>query len=180
MALDISKYQPMQLNNKALDYAKLVKLLILDVDGVLTDGGLYFDDNGTELKRFNALDGHGIKMLRNSGVEVAIISARKAECVAHRMKSLGVEHYYQGQSNKVMAYTQLLDKLNLKPTQVAFVGDDVIDLPVMSKVSLPIAVANAHDFVKNTLSQQLTSMVVMERLGKCVTHYCIPTGTMTN
>jgi 3-deoxy-D-manno-octulosonate 8-phosphate phosphatase (KDO 8-P phosphatase) len=138
----------MQFNNKALDNAKLTKLLILDVDGVLTDGGLYFDDNGAEFKRFNALDGHGIKMLRNSGVEVAIISARKSKCVAHRMKGLGIEHYYQGQSDKYIAYSQLLEKLNLTGDQVAYVGDDVIDLPVMSKVSLPIAVSNAHDFVK--------------------------------
>ena len=138
----------MQFNNKALDNAKLVKLLILDVDGVLTDGGLYFDDNGSELKRFNALDGHGIKMLRNFGIEIAIISARSAACVAHRMKGLGIEHYYPGQSNKAKTYKQLLSKLNMDSKHVAYVGDDVIDLPVMSKVALPIAVANAHDFVK--------------------------------
>ena len=138
----------MKLDNTTLEAAKSIKLLILDVDGVLTDGGLYFDDNGGEFKRFNALDGHGIKMLLNSGVEVAIISARHAKCVAHRMQGLGVKHYYQGQSNKVVAYKELLEKLNLSPSQVAFVGDDVIDLPVMSKVALPIAVANAHTYVK--------------------------------
>jgi 3-deoxy-D-manno-octulosonate 8-phosphate phosphatase (KDO 8-P phosphatase) len=138
----------MSLDNKTLDGAKSIKLLILDVDGVLTDGGLYFDDNGGEFKRFNALDGHGIKMLLDSGVEVAIISARYAKCVAHRMDGLGVKHYYQGQSNKVIAYEELLTKLDLQPNQVAYVGDDVIDLPVMSKVALPIAVANAHPFVK--------------------------------
>ena len=135
-------------DNKISESAKSVKLLILDVDGVLTDGGLYFDDNGGEFKRFNALDGHGIKMLLDSGIEVAIISARYAKCVAHRMDGLGVKHYYQGQSNKVIAYEELLTKLDLQPNQVAYVGDDVIDLPVMSKVTLPIAVANAHPFVK--------------------------------
>jgi 3-deoxy-D-manno-octulosonate 8-phosphate phosphatase (KDO 8-P phosphatase) len=135
-------------DNKISESAKSVKLLILDVDGVLTDGGLYFDDNGGEFKRFNALDGHGIKMLLDSGIEVAIISARYAKCVAHRMDGLGVKHYYQGQSNKVIAYEELLTKLDLQPNQVAYVGDDVIDLPVMSKVALPIAVANAHPFVK--------------------------------
>ena len=138
----------MQFNNKALECAKLVKLLILDVDGVLTDGGIYFDDNGSEFKRFNALDGHGIKMLRNFGVEIAIISARNTECVSHRIKNLGLEHYYPGQSNKSKAYKQLLLKLNMDSKHVAYVGDDVIDLPVMSKVALPIAVANAHEFVK--------------------------------
>jgi len=138
----------MHLDQKSLDIAKGIKLLILDVDGVLTDGGIYFDDNGGELKRFNALDGHGIKMLLDAGIEVAIISARTSKSVVHRMQALGVKRYYQGQSNKVIAYKELLEKLELSPQQVAYVGDDVIDLPVMSKVGLPIAVANAHDFVK--------------------------------
>jgi 3-deoxy-D-manno-octulosonate 8-phosphate phosphatase (KDO 8-P phosphatase) len=139
----------MNLDQKSLNIAKAIKLLILDVDGVLTDGGIYFDDNGGEFKRFNALDGHGIKMLLDSGVEVAIISARISKPVVHRMQALGVKHYYQGQSNKIVAYKELLEKLDLSAHQVAYVGDDVIDLPVMSKVALPIAVANAHDFVKN-------------------------------
>tara|TARA_B110000914_G_C15362884_1_gene399413 strand:+ start:216 stop:749 length:534 start_codon:yes stop_codon:yes gene_type:complete len=138
----------MELDNKATNSAKSIKLLILDVDGVLTDGGLYFDDNGSEFKRFNALDGHGIKMLLDSSIEVAIISARHAKCVAHRMDGLGVKHYYQGQSNKTIAFEELLTKLDLQPNQVAYVGDDVIDLPVMSKVAMPIAVANAHPYVK--------------------------------
>jgi 3-deoxy-D-manno-octulosonate 8-phosphate phosphatase (KDO 8-P phosphatase) len=138
----------MHLDQKSLNIAKAIKLLILDVDGVLTDGGIYFDDNGGEFKRFNALDGHGIKMLLDAGVEVAIISARSSKPVVHRMQALGVKHYYQGQSNKVVAYKELLQKLDLSSHQVAYVGDDVIDLPVMSKVALPIAVANAHDFVK--------------------------------
>ena len=135
-------------DNKISESAKSVKLLILDVDGVLTDGGLYFDDNGGEFKRFNALDGHGIKMLLEIGVEVAIISARYSKPVAYRLEGLGIKHYYQGQSNKVAAYKELLEKLDLSAHQVAYVGDDVIDLPVMSKVALPIAVANAHPFVK--------------------------------
>ena len=138
----------MELDNNASDSAKSIKLLILDVDGVLTDGGLYFDDNGGEFKRFNALDGHGIKMLLDCGIEVAIITARQAKCVAHRIKGLGVKHYYHGQSNKIIAFEELLTKLDLQPSQVADVGEDVIDLGVMSKVVLPIAVANAHTFVK--------------------------------
>ena len=138
----------MHLDQKSFNIAKAIKLLILDVDGVLTDGGIYFDDNGDEFKRFNALDGHGIKMLLDAGVEVAIISARSSKPVVHRMQALGVKHYYQGQSNKVVAYKELLEKLDLNAHQVAYVGDDVIDLPVMSKVTLPIAVANAHPFVK--------------------------------
>jgi 3-deoxy-D-manno-octulosonate 8-phosphate phosphatase (KDO 8-P phosphatase) len=129
--------------------AKNIKLIVFDVDGVLTDGGLYFSDKGTEFKRFNALDGLGMKLLRENGIEVAIISARKVENVVFRMRNLNIEHYYQGQSDKRIALNTLLQKLNLTLTQVAYVGDDVIDLPVMRQVSLPIAVHNAHDLVKD-------------------------------
>ncbi len=130
------------------ELAKKIKLIIFDVDGVLTDGGLYFAADGSEMKRFNSLDGHGIKMLKENGVEPAVISARNSKSVDYRMKNLGVAHFYQGQSNKVIAYNELLQKLNLSADEVAYVGDDVIDLPVMTKVGLPIAVANAHDLVK--------------------------------
>ncbi len=115
----------MKLTDTAIAIAKKVKLLILDVDGVLTDGGIYFDDSGNEFKRFNSLDGHGIKMLLESGIEVGVISARSASAVAHRMKTLGVRHLYQNQANKNEALQQLLEKLSLGVNQVAFVGDDV-------------------------------------------------------
>ncbi len=139
----------MKLLNKAYLRAKNIKLIIFDVDGVLTDGGLYFSDEGIELKRFNSLDGLGIKLLKQSGVEPAVISARDTPNVAHRMKNLGIEHFYQGQSDKLIAFNELLEKLSLKAEQVAYVGDDVIDLPVMRNIGLPIAVANAHDLVKD-------------------------------
>ena len=84
----------MKLNDDTNEIAKQVKLLVLDVDGVLTDGGIYFDDSGNELKKFNALDGHGIKMLLSSGFEVAVISSRSTPSVAHRMEGLGVKHHY--------------------------------------------------------------------------------------
>ncbi len=128
--------------------AKKIKLIIFDVDGVLTDGGLYFTEDGTEFKRFNALDGHGIKMLKDNGVEPAVISARESNAVKHRMENLGIVHFYQGQADKVVAFNDLLQKLNLSATEVAYVGDDVIDLPVMTKVGFAVAVANAHDLVK--------------------------------
>jgi 3-deoxy-D-manno-octulosonate 8-phosphate phosphatase (KDO 8-P phosphatase) len=139
----------MKLLNKAYLRAKKIKLIIFDVDGVLTDGGLYFSDEGIELKRFNSLDGLGIKLLKKSGVEPAVISARDTPNVAHRMKNLGIEHFYQGQNDKLIAFNELLKKLSLKAEQVAYVGDDVIDLPVMRNIGLPIAVANAHDLVKD-------------------------------
>lgn len=138
----------MNLLNKAYLRAQKIKLIIFDVDGVLTDGGLYFSDEGIELKRFNSLDGLGIKLLKQSGVEPAIISARNTQTVAHRMNNLNIEHCYQGQSNKLTAYHELLKKLNLNAEQVAYVGDDIIDLPVMRQVGLAVAVADAHELVK--------------------------------
>jgi 3-deoxy-D-manno-octulosonate 8-phosphate phosphatase (KDO 8-P phosphatase) len=149
----------MKLLNKAYLRARNIKLIIFDVDGVLTDGGLYFSDEGIELKRFNSLDGLGIKLLKQSGVEPAIISARNTPNVAHRMKNLNIDHFYQGQNDKQIAYQELLNKLSLNPDQVAYVGDDVIDLPVMRLVGLPIAVANAHDLVKDN------ACIVTDKLG---------------
>ena len=138
--------------NTTENLAKKIKLIIFDVDGVLTDGGLYFFEDGSEVKRFNSLDGHGIKMLKENGVEVAVISARNSKSVDYRMQNLGIEHFYQGQSNKIIAFNELLEKLSVSADEVAYVGDDVIDLPVMTKVGLPIAVANAHDLVKEHAS----------------------------
>lgn len=131
-----------------IELAKKIKLIIFDVDGVLTDGGLYFTENGAEFKRFNSFDGHGIKMLKDNSVEVAVITARDSKTVVHRMKNLGITHFYQGQSDKCAAFNELLQKLNLSTGEVAYVGDDVIDLSVMIKAGFSIAVANAHDIVK--------------------------------
>lgn len=128
--------------------AKKIKLIIFDVDGVLTDGGLYFTAEATEIKRFNSLDGHGIKMLKDNGIEIAVITARDSKTVVHRMKNLGITHFYQGQSDKLVVFNKLLQKLNLSADKVAYVGDDVVDLPVMTKVGFAVAVANAHELVK--------------------------------
>lgn len=138
----------MKLLNEAYLKAKKIKLIIFDVDGVLTDGGLYFSDEGIELKRFNALDGLGIKLLKQNGIEPAVISARNTPNVTYRMENLGIEHYYQGQNDKLIAFNELLTKLSLSADEVAYMGDDIIDLPVMRNIGLPIAVANAHDLVK--------------------------------
>ncbi len=127
---------------------RALKLVIFDVDGVLTDGGLIFDNDGQEYKRFNSQDGHGIKMLRESGVEVAVITARQSKLVQSRMKQLGVVHLFQGESNKRIAYDELKSKLQLNDEQIAYVGDDLLDLPIMRQVGLPIAVENAHPIVK--------------------------------
>ena len=108
----------MKSNEKAANIAKSIELLILDVDGVLTDGGIYFDDTGKELKKFNSLDGHGIKMLLSSGIEVGVITARSTSSVSYRLKGLGVKHYYHGISDKSIVLTELTDKLSIELTQV--------------------------------------------------------------
>jgi 3-deoxy-D-manno-octulosonate 8-phosphate phosphatase (KDO 8-P phosphatase) len=128
----------------ALARATKVRLVIFDVDGVLTDGKLYFTPDGQEFKGFHARDGHGIKLLQRTGVATAVISGRNSKAVSLRMEMLGVTHVYQGQENKLAAFTDLLSKLNLKPEQVAHVGDDLLDLPLMRRVGLAVAVADAH------------------------------------
>jgi 3-deoxy-D-manno-octulosonate 8-phosphate phosphatase (KDO 8-P phosphatase) len=128
--------------------AALIKLLILDVDGVLTDGKLFFDHQGNEYKSFNAQDGHGIKLLRQTGVEVAVISGRRSQAVELRMNSLGITHVYQGHEDKRAAFQELLAALAITPEHVAYVGDDLLDLPIMTQVGLAMAVDNAVDTVK--------------------------------
>lgn len=130
-----------------LERAAQIKLVIFDVDGVLTDGSLFLGDDGLEYKAFNSRDGHGMKMLQQAGVTIAIITGRTSKVVEYRMESLGVAHVYQGQLDKRLAFTELLEKLNLHASEVAYVGDDVVDLPVMAKVGLAIAVQDAHSMV---------------------------------
>ncbi|MDD5229055.1 MAG: 3-deoxy-manno-octulosonate-8-phosphatase KdsC [Methylococcales bacterium] len=132
---------------RVMEQARQIRLLILDVDGVLTDGKLFFDGLGNEFKAFHAQDGHGIKMLQQTGIEIAVISGRESSIVSKRMEELDVTLVYQGQKNKRAAFQELLQKLNLKPEQVAYVGDDVVDLPIMTQVGLAIAVANANEAV---------------------------------
>lgn len=127
--------------------ASKIKLVIFDVDGVLTDGSLYFGHDGREYKVFHSRDGHGMKMLRQSGVEIGVITARSSQAVAHRMANLGLEHVYQGQQEKLPAYENLKDKLGLSENEIAYVGDDVIDLPIMTRVGFAVAVADAHSEV---------------------------------
>jgi 3-deoxy-D-manno-octulosonate 8-phosphate phosphatase (KDO 8-P phosphatase) len=132
----------------AIEKAKKIKLLILDVDGVLTDGRLFFDNEGNEYKSFHARDGHGIKLLRQTGVDVAVISGRKSNMVALRMKNLGIELVYQGHENKRSAFMEIIEKTGLTPEQAAHVGDDLLDLPIMVRVGFAIAVNDANFAVK--------------------------------
>jgi len=131
-----------------LGRARQIRLAIFDVDGVLTDGSLYFGDDGQEYKAFSSRDGHGMKMLQRSGVALAVITARTSQAVRIRMQGLGVEHVYQGRNDKLRAYEELKASLGLSDEQIAYVGDDVLDLPVMRRVGLAVAVADAHDLAR--------------------------------
>jgi 3-deoxy-D-manno-octulosonate 8-phosphate phosphatase (KDO 8-P phosphatase) len=141
--------QTMNISTEAVkNRAQKIKLVVLDIDGVLTNGGLQFDNEGREYKTFNSLDGHGIRMLLTSDIQVAIITGRKSKLVSHRMNDLGVELVFQGYRDKRPAFQALLDQTQLKAEQIAYMGDDLPDLPVMTQVGLAVAVRNAHVFVK--------------------------------
>lgn len=128
--------------------AAQIKLVVFDVDGVLTDGTLFVGDDGQEYKAFHSRDGFGIKLLRQSGVQIGVITARNSQVVLHRMENLGIEHVYQNRLEKLPAFEELVAKLELQPEQAAYVGDDVVDLPVMRRAGLAIAVQDAHPLAK--------------------------------
>ncbi|WP_034296000.1 HAD family hydrolase [Herbaspirillum sp. RV1423] len=133
----------------AIAKAAQVRLMIFDVDGVLTDGGLYYGADGEPVKRFNALDGHGIKMLQQyGGVATAIITARQSPIVLRRARDLGIAHVFQGVHDKRVAFAQLLEQTGVAACACGYLGDDVIDLPVMTKVGFTACVANGHHDVR--------------------------------
>lgn len=135
------------LSPDVLERAAKVRLAVFDVDGTLTDGRLWYAEDGHETKVFHVHDGLGLKRLMANGVQVAIVSARISHPVALRAEELDIAHVYQGQGDKRACLQQLLEALNLTPDQVAFVGDDLPDLPPMRMVGLAVAVANAHPWV---------------------------------
>lgn len=124
--------------------ARNIKLLLLDVDGVLTDGKLYFGNNGEELKAFNILDGHGIKMLQESGVKVGIVTGRESQLVAKRASDLGIEIVFQACKDKKQTVKEIARQQQLQLHQIAFMGDDYPDLGAMISVGLALTTANAH------------------------------------
>ena len=131
-----------------LQRAAAIELVIFDVDGVLTDGSLFYGDDGQEYKAFHSRDGHGMKMLQETGVRIGIITGRQSRVVEHRMRNLGVTHVYQGQLDKLPAFEELTGKLGIDHGRVAYVGDDVVDLPIMRRVGLAVAVQDAHHLVR--------------------------------
>lgn len=127
--------------------AEKIKLVICDVDGVLSDGKVYFTNNGDEIKNFNIKDGLGIKLLQKSGVKVAVITGRQSTIVERRAKELGINILYQGHANKRAAFEEILTNHSLQPDQVAHIGDDLPDLPLMQRSGLGVCVADGHEFV---------------------------------
>ncbi|MDA0148526.1 3-deoxy-manno-octulosonate-8-phosphatase KdsC [Vibrio sp. LaRot3] len=127
-----------------LAIAKQIKLLICDVDGVFSDGLVYMGNDGEELKTFHTRDGYGVKSLMNAGIEIAIITGRQSKIVENRMKALGISLIYQGQDDKVKAYQDICDKLDIAAEHTGYIGDDLIDWPVMEKVALKVCVADGH------------------------------------
>ncbi|ASJ98024.1 MULTISPECIES: 3-deoxy-manno-octulosonate-8-phosphatase KdsC [Shewanella] len=128
--------------------AKQIKLLICDVDGVFSDGLVYMSNSGDELKTFHTRDGYGVRSLLTSDIPVAIITGRKSQIVEDRMTALGITHIYQGVDNKLEPYEELLALYKVTPQEVAYIGDDMVDLPVMQKVGLSVCVADGHPYVR--------------------------------
>ena len=131
-----------------LQKLKPIKLLILDVDGVLTDGKIIYTDSGEEIKRFDARDGHGLKLLMRAGIGVALLTGRKSKAIMHRARDLGIEHVYQKATNKIAVYEKILTRSKLSDKNVSFVGDDLVDIPVLKKVGFSAAVPDAVPEVK--------------------------------
>jgi 3-deoxy-D-manno-octulosonate 8-phosphate phosphatase (KDO 8-P phosphatase) len=129
--------------------AARIKLLILDVDGVLTDGGLIWLADGQEGKVFHVHDGHGIRLVQRAGIEVALLTGRSSQVVAHRAKDLGIELIVQGSKDKLTDYEEMLRQRRLNDLDVAYVGDDLVDVPVFKRVGLAVAVAGSANYINS-------------------------------
>ncbi|MBS0516752.1 MAG: HAD hydrolase family protein [Proteobacteria bacterium] len=139
---------PTDLPADILQRAARIKLAVFDVDGVLTDGRLWYAADGSELKAFHAHDGAGMKRLAAAGIEIAVITARSSHVVSVRMAELGIVHVYQGRADKLACFEHLLKALQLEPADACYTGDDVVDLAPMQRAGLSIAPANAHPYVR--------------------------------
>jgi 3-deoxy-D-manno-octulosonate 8-phosphate phosphatase (KDO 8-P phosphatase) len=145
------------LSGRVLAKAKKVVFLLLDVDGVLTDGRIAYTSDGHEVKFFHIHDGHGIKQLSRAGIEVGILSGRRSRIVERRAKELGITEIHQGAEDKLAVYDALLARRLLRDDVVAYVGDDAPDLPVMRRVGFAVAVRNGHDAVRRS-AQYVTTL----------------------
>lgn len=139
---------PKKLSANLIKKIKPIKLLILDVDGVMTDGRIIYDDDEKETKAFDVKDGHGIKLLMRAGIDVAIITARESKVVIHRAKNLGIEMVYQKAMDKTAAFEDILKKKQLSSQETAYIGDELVDIPLLRKVGFAVAVKDAVEDVK--------------------------------
>jgi 3-deoxy-D-manno-octulosonate 8-phosphate phosphatase (KDO 8-P phosphatase) len=144
-----------------LQKAKSIRLALFDVDGIMTPGVLHYGNQGIESKHFHVHDGQGIKLLQKSGVAIGIITTCQSDIVKRRMHDLGIEHIYQGQINKLPAYEDIKQKLHLTDEQISYMGDDLPDLPILSRVGLSITVANAPKIM-----QEYTHWITKKKGGK--------------
>jgi len=138
----------LEISEAVLMRAKKIKCIVFDVDGVMTDGSLGIGDDGQEFKNFNSLDGLGMKLLKASGVQLAIITGRTSNVVKTRAESTGVIHFYQGIEDKLEAFHDLISKMHLQADEMAFMGDDVVDAPAMMRCGLAITVPSGHRLIK--------------------------------
>lgn len=129
--------------------ARAIRLAVFDVDGVLTDGALYYSDSGEETKVFDVRDGHGMKMLQSSGVTLAIITSRSSGCVARRAENLGIDLLFQGVEDKLTSMRALTAKLGVELDACAYMGDDWVDLPVLTRCGLAVSVPDAPAVVRD-------------------------------
>ncbi len=127
---------------------KLVRLLILDVDGIMTDGSIVYDNEGGETKTFNVRDGHGIKLMMKAGLSLALITARSSQAVLRRADELGITLVYQGTRDKLSAFEEILEETSLEQGQTAYMGDDIIDIPVLKRAGFSVTVPDAASEVK--------------------------------
>ena len=132
-----------------MEKAKNIKLVILDVDGVMTDGHIIIDDNGVESRNFDIKDGMGVVVLMMSGVEVAIITSKKSVAVRHRAEELKIKRFHEGIKKKTEPYEEMLKEMGISDAEVCYVGDDLVDLSMMKRVGLPVAVSDAVQDVKD-------------------------------
>ncbi len=139
------------LTDELLEKMKYVEILLLDVDGVLTDGGIIINDDGRETKRFDVRDGHGLKMLMRCGVDVILLTGRTSKAVEHRALDLGIKEVHQGAWDKLKVFEEILRKREISSAGAAFVGDDVVDVPVLRRAGFSATVADAAEDVKKTV-----------------------------
>lgn len=135
-----------------LEKASKVKLFILDVDGVMTDGKIYYGNFGDELKAFDVKDGFGVVLMGRAGIETVIITAKKSKIVRFRAKDMGVKRVYENSSNKLKIFNKLLKKYRIKSEETCYIGDDLLDVPVLKEAGLSVTVPQAVDEVKGVVS----------------------------